>query len=122
MIPANGTTCDVVDLIEVSHVYDEQGQHQFNQMIFYDWQPLKGGYQVCAWRLLKTVGQRPRWDWAGGYFVTAWMDDDLFRVVIAPAVRRTWTLYDPELLERQKLPCDKRRGLRHIPQLQSTSQ
>ena len=51
--PVEDSLCEKVDLIEVNHFYDEQGKLVLDQLIFYDWSPADGRFQVRAWRLLK---------------------------------------------------------------------
>ena len=105
-------TSDEVDLIEVNHFYDEHGRLVFDQVIFYDWSTSDGRYQVCAWRLLKTPAQVPYRHWSGEGFVTTWHDGDVLRRVSGKSFRETWTQFDPELVERDFLPKDRRRELR----------
>ncbi len=97
-----------VDLIEVNHFHDDQGRLVFEQVIFYEWSAEKSRHQVQAWRLLKNPSQRPKRDFATGEYVATWFDGDIFREVRAPAARESWTQYDPELIEREHLPKEKR--------------
>lgn len=101
-----------VDLIEVNHFFDERGKLVLDQIIFYDWSPEESRYQVCAWRLLKCSTQLPRRDARRGGFVTIWQDGSALRKIRSPSVRETWTLYDPEVADREFLPKDRRRELR----------
>jgi hypothetical protein len=102
---------DRVDLIEVNHFFDERGRLVFDQVIFYEWTPAHGRYQVRTWRLLKSPAQLPQRDWSRGDYVTVWHDGDLLRKVRTAAVRETWTQHDPELIDREHLPKECRRGL-----------
>lgn len=99
-----------VDLIEVNHCHDAQGQLVFDQLLFYDWCPLKSRYEVRDWCLLKSPQQLPRRNHERGGYVTAWREGPLLRKVHAEAVRESWTPYDPEILEQQSLPRDQRRS------------
>jgi hypothetical protein len=105
---------DRVDLIEVNHFYDERGRLVFDQIIFYDWCSARGGFNIRAWRLLKSPDQRPLAQRERGSYVSMWRDGDTLRKVEAPAVRESWTQYDPELVERSVLPRDRRVGLRRL--------
>ena len=105
---------DQVDLIEVNHFYDDQGRLVFDQVIFYDWDPARGRYDVRAWRLLKKPTQMPQRDVRGRKFFATWHDGEVLRHVEAEAMRESWTQYDPELVEREFLPKDKRRELRKL--------
>lgn len=105
---------DRVDLIEINHFYDEQGRLVFDQIIFYDWSPALSRYNVRAWRLLKNPAQIPHRNWRQRHFVTVWHDGDVLRKVESSSLRESWTQYDPELVEREFLPKERRRELRKI--------
>ncbi len=109
--PAEDVACDRVDLAEVNHFYDEHGKRVFDQVIFYDWSPAMSRYQVRAWRLLKSPGQYPTKNWERGDWSAVWHDGEVLREVRATSFRETWTQYDPELIERDYLPKEKRRDL-----------
>lgn len=119
--PVEDVARDKVDLIEVNHFYDEKGRLVFDQILFYDWEPIRGRYDVRAWRLLKKPTQVPRRDWRSRKFVAVWHDGEILREVEAETVRESWTQYDPELIEREHLPKDKRRDLHKIVLRASTS-
>lgn len=112
--PVDVVACDKVDLVEVNHFYDEQGRLVFDQIIYYDWAPDRGRYNVRAWRLLKKPAQVPRRDWQRDGYVAIWHDSGVLRKVEAKSVRETWTQYDPELVEREFLPKEKRRELTRL--------
>lgn len=109
--PPQTTINDHVDLIEVNHYFDSRGKHIFDQVIFYEWSKSSARFHVTAWRMLKTVEQIPRKDWRSGLYVTMWRDGKEFRRVEANGFRETWTQYDPELVEREFLSREHRRGL-----------
>ncbi len=102
---------DSVDLIEINHRYDENGQFVFDQLLFYDWAPAKGHYDVRDWRLLKSRIQVPRRNPNSGTYVAVWRDGAVMRKVHAKTIRETWTQYDPEIVEQQFLDKEKRRAL-----------
>ena len=110
--PVDDVTTDEVDLIELNHFYDEHGRLVFDQVIFYDWSTVDCRYQVCAWRLLKTPAQIPHRHWSRDAFVTTWHDGEVLRQVCGNSFRETWTQFDPELVERDFLPKERRRELR----------
>ena len=110
--PVEDVAIDRVDLIELNHFHDEQGKQVFDQVIFYDWSPTRGRYNVLAWRLLKHPSQLPTRDWSRGDFVAVWRDNVILREVRAQTMRESWTQYDPELIERAHLPKEQRRELR----------
>jgi hypothetical protein len=109
LTPAEDVACDRVDLVEVNHFFDEHGKRVFDQVIFYDWSPSQSRYQVRAWRLMKSSGQYPTRNWDRGDWTAVWHDGEVLREVRAASFRETWTQYDPELVERDYLPKEKRR-------------
>jgi hypothetical protein len=111
VLPSEQIACDRVDLVEVNHVYDAQGKPVLVQAVFYDFRPQQGDYQVRSWRLLKTDDQRPHRDFRRGDWVMMFHDGGLMREVRAGAFRETWTQYDVERWERERLPQEHRVGL-----------
>ncbi len=108
--PTSLVTRDSVDLVEVNHLYDEQGRLLLDQVIFYDWSTQHRRYNVRAWKLVKSQSQLPTRNRAGA-FVATWHDDRTLRQVVATSMVESWTQFDPELMERQFLPKDKRVNL-----------
>ena len=109
--PVEEVVRDNVDLIEINHYYDEKGRLVFDQIIFYDWSHADSRFNVRDWRMLKRPAQIPRRDWRRNQFIAIWhdpLDGDVLREVHADALRETWTQYDPELVERDYLPKEKR--------------
>jgi hypothetical protein len=112
ILPVTDTVLrDACDLIEVNHFFDDQGRLVFDQAIFYDWSAGDSRYNVRAWRLVKHSSQLPQREWPSGYSAL-WQDGEVTRRVWLQAIRETFTQYDPELLEREVLPKEKRRELR----------
>jgi hypothetical protein len=117
VVPVDEALRDHVDLIEINHVYNDLGQPVFDQLIFWEWCSAAARWQVRAWRMAKGAGidravPLPERDWQRGGYVLLWRDGDRLRIVRAAAVRETWTQYDPEMVEREVWPVDRRRGLR----------
>jgi hypothetical protein len=117
VVPVDEALRDHVDLIEINHVYNDLGQPVFDQLIFWEWCQRSARWQVRAWRMAKGAGidravPLPERDWQRGGYVLLWRDWDRLRIVRAAAVRETWTQYDPEMVEREVWPVDRRRGLR----------
>ncbi len=119
-LPApGGTAVETCDLIEINHVHDrDTGKPILCQAVFYDWRPQQGAHQVRAWRLLKVdadrnplPGQRPERDFTRGGWVMIFHDGGQLREVRAAAMRETWTQYDVEQDERNRLPKEYRPGL-----------
>lgn len=112
--PAEDVAREKVDLMEVNHFYDEQGRLVFDQVIFYDWSAADSRYMVRAWRLVKSPNQLPMRDWREGGFTAIWQDGEVLRRVQAESMRETWTQFDPELVEREYLPKERRKELRPV--------
>lgn len=110
--PTEDVAREKVDLMEVNHFYDEQGRLVFDQVIFYDWSPEHSRHMVRAWRLVKNPTQLPERDWREGGYLAVWQDGEIVRRVQAASMRESWTQYDPELVEREFLPKDRRKELR----------
>ena len=43
-----------------------------------------------------------------------WQDGEQIRHIHSKSIRETWTQYDPELVEREYLPKERRRELRTV--------
>lgn len=110
-----GTTSlveDVVDVIEINHFMNAEGQEQLHQIIFYDYSPNLQTYVVRAWRTVKNPPQLPYKQ--GKQYVIVWndtRDNNTFRKVYAKSVRETWTDYDPETVNQEYLDRNLRREL-----------
>jgi len=112
IVPIDDVVCDRVAVIEVNHFYDDQGRLVFDQAIFYDWSPGDSRYMVRAWRLVKNPNILPVRDWTTGRYRSFWQDGEQLRDIHALSFRETWTQYDPELVEREFLPKERRKELR----------
>ncbi len=112
--PQEDVARESVDLIELNHFYDEHGRLVFDQVIFYDWSAGDSRYHVRAWRLVKNPSQLPQRDWAGGGYSAMWQDGEQIRNIRSKSIRETWTQHDPELVEREYLPKEKRKELRAV--------
>lgn len=111
LFPAEETLHDQVDLVEVNHYYDENANHIFDQVIFYDWSDEHQRFQVRAWRLIKETSQLPTRNLSTGGYGMIWNDGQFLREVHARAMRETWTQHDPEMRERTHFPKEYRREL-----------
>jgi hypothetical protein len=111
-IPQECVRRESVAIIEYNRFYGESGQLVFEQLIFIDIDR-SGGEEITAWRMVKHPSQVPAYDWERGCFVTTWYDSDsIMRSVFSHSLRDTFLQYDPELLARNELPQEKRRGLK----------
>lgn len=106
---------DECDVIELNHFYDDQGRQVFDQVIFFTWDGRR--HQVLDWRLVKQPSHLPHRNWSavGEQWQCLWVDErdgNRLRRVVARSCRETWTQFDPELVERESLPKERRRLLR----------
>lgn len=113
-LPLQDVARETVDLIEVNHYFDEQGRLVFDQAIFWDWSAADARYVVRAWRLIKNPAQIPARDWSTGGYSAIWQDGEVLRQVRSRSIRESWTQYDPELVEREYLPKERRKELRTV--------
>lgn len=123
IMPRDDALRDYVDLVEVAALYDDNGRLVFTQEIFWDWTPTSvnsGRYSVVDWRLIKSDSQIPVRDFVNDCYRVSWLDGEHYRVVLAKHYRETWEQIDVEVLEREIMPKEKRRGLRQPrPRVQS---
>ena len=103
------TLPDPVDIIEVNHVIDANGNDTLVQLIF--WDTRHGELDLLAWRLYTKPEHYPRRDPRTGLYVLTMRDKEGIRVIRAKGFTETWTESDPELAMRQKWPQDQRTGL-----------
>jgi hypothetical protein len=95
-----------VDRIELNHYSSATGDHVFDQLIFYDWSNQRKRFDVREWRLVKDESMVPRRCRDGWRVV--FYDGGIPREVMAKSMQETFTSYDPETLERDRLPQDQR--------------
>lgn len=90
---------DRVDLIELNHCYDEDGERSFAQVVFYRW--IDGEYRSAGW-ISAGAGRLPRR--VGGVWRCTWCEivagGVIMHVADAPHYRETWTQFDPEMASR----------------------
>lgn len=119
LLPQSTVLDDTADIVELNHYYDHRGDLVFNQLIFWQWCADQSVHRVFAWRIVKSPQQFPLRDWQRDGYTTIWQDQRELRRVRSTATRRTWTQYDPEVLDRQHVPRVSRPGLarRQPPQI-----
>ncbi len=113
-VPQTPTVRDEVDIIELNHVYDGDGQLVLRQLIFWEWRPQAARHHVVAWRLWKVGEPRPLRDWPRGGYTLLFHDGQILRCVRAEVFRETWTQFDREISDRRRLSQDGRRGLSSV--------
>ncbi len=107
-----------VDLIELNHYYDNQGKHQFDQVIFYEWSPDYRRFHVIAWSLVEGDLKRlPRRLPGSGLTSVTWFDRDakIHREVQAKLYRETWSQSDPERTNKRWIEEKDRLCLVRLP-------
>lgn len=105
---------DRVDLVEVNHFHDGQAKLLFSQLLFWQWHERDGKFHIVDWRLVKSEAMEPRRDYARRRYVAtipAGQFSDRTCEVWADDYRETWTQVDPELIDRESWPIEKRRKL-----------
>jgi hypothetical protein len=104
---------DSVDMIEVNHYLNCSGEVQLDQIIFWDFSPGLGCYVVRDWRTCKHYSQVP-YRTPDGRFQACWRDSrdqNAMRIVSAGHVMETWTDFDPETANQEKVERNLRVGL-----------
>jgi hypothetical protein len=110
VLPRDNVLRESCDVIHVNAYFDELGREVFTQAIFLE---VNGEREdVRAWRLIKDPSQLPVKDHERGDYECTWQDGDVLRQVRTKSVVFSWTQWDIELEMREKLPKEKRRGLR----------
>lgn len=108
--PPNYSVRDHVDLVEVNHFFDTDGNFVLDQVIYYDWSPHQNRFDVADYRLFKSPMQTPIREIGANHF-SVWHDGNVLRYIQSDGFIETWTQYDPEHRERVILPNDERIGL-----------
>lgn len=112
-IPQDIALSDAFDKVELNHFYDDQGRHVFDQVLWYDWD-IHNRHTVGAWRLVKNTGTIPVLNRQSNLYESLFSDNGTFRKVTAKYYSETWMQYDPELVDREFLPKEKRRDLQKV--------
>jgi hypothetical protein len=131
---------DHCTVAEINHVYSPDGSLVFDQLIWWDWNASRQRFDVVDWRIIQNCRQssdeeQGRWrlqypdgpPYVGRFVrvhcvpcregplrVSRWYDEKTHRLrrVTADVLRETWSSYDREMVEREILPCNQRRGLK----------
>ena len=111
-----------VAVIELNHVHHESWEPSFDQLIFWEWRhchdwqenETNWAHHVMCWRIVKPGEYTLRKE-KGNWVVIFWEKDkggrSLLRRVVAVSYRETYSNYDLEGSERQRLPQRFRRGI-----------
>ena|SRR3990167_2149182 len=111
LLPTDRIVCDTTDEVEVNHVYSEDGEHRFSQLIWWDWNTDVNRFDIVDWRFVKDADMPRR---VGRSYTVEWTDKrHCHRRVVSKAYRTTYTIDDPELQARELLLEHCRRKLRN---------
>lgn len=97
-----------VDVVELSHFYDEDGRHVLDQLLFYRWNVNR--HEMIDWRLVKSPECLPVRH--GGHWECFWTDGIQLRRIRCASYRESWEQYDLELADREHNPPERRKKLR----------
>ncbi len=115
LVPNDLVLVDHVDVIELNHFHDDQGRPVFDQYIFYRLNKHESRLEVCDWKMSKSVNQKPIRDHQRGGYSATWIDPQTgseLRTVTCDSYFESFTQFDPELFDREKLPKEKRNPLK----------
>lgn len=111
------TATTSVDVIELNHYFDDNGDHILSQYVFYDREI--GCHGVIDWRMANPPLNPP--NRFGGFFQMTWHNDTHLMKVRAKSYREVWTQYDKEVFDRDRLPSESRRKLGGLRPFSETS-
>lgn len=108
--PASEIRRERVDKIELNTLYDiETGRVVFEQYLFWEYEEWSGFYVLIDWRLNKSGFQHHV---RNGKHVIQWTEEGKLYEVESGFFYKTMTDFDMEIVIRDWLPKEKRRGLR----------
>jgi len=77
------------DLVEINHCHGADGEHQFTQLIAWDYSPEYGRFDAQAWLMVESFDRLPM-------SVVVSTRDGQRSCVRCKYFRETWTRHDPE--------------------------
>ena len=92
---------EFVDCIELNHFYDARARLVYDQVVFYEWTPTTGKFQVRAWCLVddrEQLNRRPIKNEETGIYESEYLDTNtrLIRRIRSRLFRESWSQLDPE--------------------------
>jgi hypothetical protein len=112
LVPYAGPVEDRVDVVEVNTVYcADNGTVVLEQIVLWASHPDTGDLRVVTWRWFRPPIEAPVYDHARGVWRLIWFDGLILRDVRGVTRKRSYTLYDPEVADREYLPKEQRREL-----------
>ena len=89
----------IVEVVELNHVYDDEGRRVFSQVILWDWCARDSSHHVRDWAYV----DKPPYAKVSGN--TAYVPSGRgVQVIKGRAVRETWSQYDREAMDRAEVP------------------
>ncbi len=115
-----GVAEEFVDLIELNHFYDCLCRPVYDQVIFWENDPVTGKFQVRAWCLVEdrdVRNRRPVKNLDTDLYQVDWFDAEkrISRKVSSKLYRESWTQVDPERQNKRVLPENDRLFLIQTP-------
>lgn len=101
---------DRVSLIELNHFYSPEAEPVFSQLLFWQFNPHRGRYDLIDWKLSKGKEHVIK-DYRTGRYVLRMWDGDTYREIWAEQYKESYTQHDPELLAREITPVQDRKKL-----------
>lgn len=95
-----------VDRLERNHVIELDGREQLDQVIAWDFCPVRGDFCCRGWVLTERC--EPPAPTARGQQVAWPLPNGGLRHVRARSACETWTFFDPEVRDRDYLPIERR--------------
>lgn len=99
---------EYVDMIELNHYFNGKAQHVYSQVIFYERLAANGHFHVRGWALIEmreSLNRLPQYDpIADKVVVDMITSDGKYTRLESRLFKETWTQYDPERLDKDKLP------------------
>lgn len=100
-IPSGPNLVERVDLVEVNHYYNFDGDKVFSQLIF--WERTNKGPQVLMWRMEGEVYREGK--------TVIWLKNGILCRVRVDCLVETYTQFDREVEQRKFLSPTERKGL-----------
>lgn len=111
---AEEVLADRVSVIEINHVQCLwTGKETLVQVIYWRWWT-DDQHHVAEWRTLSSQ-PHARFVRDGRQWVEVRPEGRFRREIRADSLRETWTVYDPEVVDRDSLPTPSRLPLRAVP-------
>ncbi len=99
---------EYVDMIELNHFHNKKGQHVYSQVIFYERLAENGQFRVRSWALIEmreSLNRLPQYDpTVDKVVVDMKMPDGKVVRLESRLFKETWTDFDPERRDKDKLP------------------